>query len=617
MKLKYIALFSLLFLSITSNSQNSGKDGYEAYYKLDELTRKYNDYMNNQPTSIYINCDDENSIQKGISNRNDKIRYMSTPSIISLCQEISELKNSINPNDVNPCDGRTGQIESIKEEINKARSCLDRLKNETNNTTSYKSSSIETTSNNQNNNTYNDQSESIYQIRRRQAQQYQNARDAQIQRQVEANQRQYQQTMDNNARAKNYINSIFNNTNSNSSITRYVDNSLVSKNYNSTGYDDSPKYVENPSEEAKRRYANLKIHLGLALTMHRYKDFREKVKKIKQEKYFSTLNTSEKKTLRLYEAIANIGDPDFIDSTLLKIEFNVYEESNYLVDKDTKRNLGLLAERIYQRGYNANTNKDYNLAAVEFQKVATLVNAPYFLTFSAIAYQDANNFNKSIDIFQQLIKLDKDLSFTFYYLEDRKSGNEEGYFDKETFQSDFQQKNYINPRQKNEVITQEQLLNKLIEIYYNIGETEKAKNLLENSIKSVPKDFEALFNLGVMNAESGNFEAAIENYKEAIEINPNSFNVLLNISATILSKENQIVKQMNALGNTEADDLEYKRLGKQRTQVYKDAIMYLEKAHALRPNHIEIVRTLMNIYENLSMDDKFKKMKIKLAKIRS
>ncbi|ARN76763.1 hypothetical protein BST97_01405 [Nonlabens spongiae] len=512
--------------------------------------------------------------------------------------------------------GMKNNVNAIEQDVAHKRAEINRLREkEQSKTHTISSTSDEkayTSSGQSDSYTDNNQSqESIYQIRQRQAQQYQNARNAQIQRQVEANQRQYQQTMDNNARAKSFIKSIFSSANYNTGITRYVDAS-VRQQYNTTSqYNDTPKYVEDPNKEGENLYGLLPAYLQ----MGRYEDFKSTAEKLSKEKYLSTLSNSQKQTVRLLKAMASIGDPDSLDRTLLEKEAEVLKDNNYLYEEKIRRAAVAVKNRLYNSALTSFNNQNYDKAAVQYQKLSMLTNEPYFLLYAITAYEEIPNKEQTKAMYNKLINLNKDISYTLYVAEEKSTGEEVVFLDKETLQFYSEDFKYLHPNE--EKFPQTALYTKLIEMHYKNGNLEKAIELLETRLKATPNDSELLYNLGVMNAESGNIESAIENYKKAIEINPDSFKVLLNISATILSKENQIVTQMNGLGRSEAEDLEYNKLSKQRTQVYKDAMVYLEKAHALRPNHTDVVRTLMNIYEHLTMDDKFKNMKIKLAKIKS
>jgi hypothetical protein len=55
----------------------------------------------------------------------------------------------------------------------------------------------------------------------------------------------------------------------------------------------------------------------------------------------------------------------------------------------------------------------------------------------------------------------------------------------------------------------------------------------------------------------------------------------------------------------------YDVIKSKQIKLYKEVIPYYEKAYELKPDDISTVRTLMSLYENTEMDDKFKEMKEK------
>ena len=133
--------------------------------------------------------------------------------------------------------------------------------------------------------------------------------------------------------------------------------------------------------------------------------------------------------------------------------------------------------------------------------------------------------------------------------------------------------------------------------------------------KSNPNNPDVFFNLGVTNAEIGETEKAIKYYKRAIELKPDYTNALINLSVAMLAQEKDIIEKMNNLGTSREDNKTYEKLKEQRQQMYRDVLPYLEKAEELRPDGIEIVRTLMDIYSQLGEDAKFKQKKARLAEL--
>ena len=79
-----------------------------------------------------------------------------------------------------------------------------------------------------------------------------------------------------------------------------------------------------------------------------------------------------------------------------------------------------------------------------------------------------------------------------------------------------------------------------------------------------------------------------------------------------MSKERDIVEEMNSLGNSRADNKKYQELNKEKKQFYKDALPYLEKASELNPKNMDALKTKLNIYYQLEMSDKAKVLQEKI-----
>ncbi|QNJ98835.1 tetratricopeptide repeat protein [Constantimarinum furrinae] len=150
---------------------------------------------------------------------------------------------------------------------------------------------------------------------------------------------------------------------------------------------------------------------------------------------------------------------------------------------------------------------------------------------------------------------------------------------------------------------------------YKMGDMARYNELMKEVVASDPNNPELYYNLGVGSSKNGDNEQAITYYKKAIELDPNYANAKINIAAIILSKEGPIIEQMNNLGTSNADYKKYDELKAQKSQLYKDAKPYLESALMLKPDNVELARTLMNIYSQLGEDEKFKAMKARLAEM--
>lgn len=151
-------------------------------------------------------------------------------------------------------------------------------------------------------------------------------------------------------------------------------------------------------------------------------------------------------------------------------------------------------------------------------------------------------------------------------------------------------------------------------IYIQLGEKQRYKELIKEALKKDPSNAVLYFNLGVVNSEQGDNVLAREYYEKAIEIDPSMENAYLNLVALILENESKIVKQMNSLGNSRADNLKYDKLKKDRETLYKECVPVLKQLIALDDSNLEAVQTLRNIYGTIGDNEGFMEMKAIMEK---
>ena len=146
-------------------------------------------------------------------------------------------------------------------------------------------------------------------------------------------------------------------------------------------------------------------------------------------------------------------------------------------------------------------------------------------------------------------------------------------------------------------------------VYYTMGDNAKFKELLKVAIEKDPTNPELQYNLGVISAETDDFENSKKYYLRAIELKPDYVNAYINVSALILGQEESILDQMNNLGSSAADDRKYDELKAKRNQLYLDAIPYLESAFGIDPANFQAAKTLANIFSAVGNTDKYKEYK--------
>jgi tetratricopeptide (TPR) repeat protein len=156
----------------------------------------------------------------------------------------------------------------------------------------------------------------------------------------------------------------------------------------------------------------------------------------------------------------------------------------------------------------------------------------------------------------------------------------------------------MNPKDLNLLLTE-------ADLYIKLDKMDKFGELMKEAIELDPNNPTLFYNLGVVNAGQDKTEEAKGYYKKAIELKPDYADAYMNLAALILDEEKAIVEEMNKnLSNFDKyDELE----GKQK-DVYRKALPYLEKADELKRS-TDTVRSLLNIYDILEMEEKADKLR--------
>ncbi len=284
----------------------------------------------------------------------------------------------------------------------------------------------------------------------------------------------------------------------------------------------------------------------------------------------------------------------------------------------------------------------YNLYELDRSDVEKL----YYAASYAV---NALDYDKALEYYNELNKLNYSGEKTVYWAKNLASGKEE------SFPTKADRDNYVSLKTHTEA-RDEKLPSKRGEIYKNIAliyvqkdKVEDAKKAIQDAKKANPDDSSLLlteanlylqtndfatyeklikevilknptnadlyYNLGVISYNNKKFEDAEKHYLKAIELDPKHANAYLNLSILKLAPEKVIIDKMNKLGTSAADTKKYDVLKKQREDVFKSVIPYLEKAHELEDKNLEVAKTLLNVYNALEIMDKAKVLKAKVKEI--
>lgn len=170
--------------------------------------------------------------------------------------------------------------------------------------------------------------------------------------------------------------------------------------------------------------------------------------------------------------------------------------------------------------------------------------------------------------------------------------------------SAVQEARKVDPKDINILLTEANLLLKL-------GKKDEFAALMKEAIKQDPSNPNLYFNVGVISQEQGDLDEALKYYNKAIELDPNYADAYINLGALKLKEDVKLVEEMN---NNLSNFKKYDAIKAKQTELYKEVLPLYEKARMLKKEKnkvedLDLVRTLMSMYENLEMDDKFKEMK--------
>ena len=336
------------------------------------------------------------------------------------------------------------------------------------------------------------------------------------------------------------------------------------------------------------------------------------------------------------------GEPDF---NTIKKSIDALKLATAPADKQAVNNqITNLKAHLVNTGSSLLNTKDYKSSSDYFESAYKLSpNDTIYLFYAASTAVNAKMYDRSLVMYEELRNLGYTGIEQNYFATNKETQVEELFESKVLRDLSVKSKSHINPKDETtkskfpEIIKNIALiyvqngdnekalqamtvaraeapddLNLLLteaNVYYSMGNTPKFKELLEIAIQKDPMNPELQYNLGVICADTDDFESSKKYYLRAIELNPDYTNAYINLAALILGQEESILDEMNTLGSSAADDRKYDELKAKRNQLYLDAIPYLESAFGIDSGNYQAAKTLANIYSAVGDTDKYKEYK--------
>ena len=192
-----------------------------------------------------------------------------------------------------------------------------------------------------------------------------------------------------------------------------------------------------------------------------------------------------------------------------------------------------------------------------------------------------NDISKSKDYLEQLIALK--FNHSSVYVEMSNIYQEEGNTDKAL--------SYLNLGRES-LPGDQGIINAEINLYIKLGRTAELIEKLTEAITLDPQNEILFFNRGTIYDQEGEFENAENDYKAALEINPESFGSNYNIGALYF---NSAIEHNNK-ANSSSNNKVYKNSKDKANKMFALALPYLEKANKLDNNDYNTLLSLKQLY---------------------
>jgi tetratricopeptide (TPR) repeat protein len=152
------------------------------------------------------------------------------------------------------------------------------------------------------------------------------------------------------------------------------------------------------------------------------------------------------------------------------------------------------------------------------------------------------------------------------------------------------------------------LLDIQLQAFLDVKDYEGAMNNLNEAIAKNPEKGIYHFVKGnIMQTEMKDLDGALAEYKAALEVEPDMSDAMYMCGLVYIDRANDITEQMNKLGLNETR--KYNQLKDKQKEVFGESLGYFESAYEMKPEDMDIVRALMEVYRKVGDYQKSMDMK--------
>lgn len=331
-------------------------------------------------------------------------------------------------------------------------------------------------------------------------------------------------------------------------------------------------------------------------------------------------------TGKVYQAIATSEDESTkaIDPEALAKAVNAYnkvlemekDNSSYYLISTT--NLDQMWGNFLNAGGTAYGEEDFDLALSLFEK-ALLVkeNDSTTLFYAGVAAQQGGDTDKTLKYYYQMIDADiasADVYSSVIYYERQNENNEKAL--------------EVTRAGKEKFPTDSRFGQEEISLLLTMDKMDEAKEQLVKAIEADPENVNLHLNLGVLYDNLGsalmsegkkeearvNFDKAKECYLNAIKVDPDSYIANFNAGVIYVNLAKEYYDEARDM-----DLKSYQKYGeakiKKGDEILKQGLPYMEKALSIKPDDVDGLKALQQVYTQLKMMDKAEEIYSKVEEL--
>jgi len=148
----------------------------------------------------------------------------------------------------------------------------------------------------------------------------------------------------------------------------------------------------------------------------------------------------------------------------------------------------------------------------------------------------------------------------------------------------------------------------LIDLYIKAGKNEEALKNLAIAKAEDPENYSLYFAEGILYLNDNKYDEAITDLTKSIELKSDLYESQYGLGAAYINKGADMFVKANDI----MDVNKYNAAIEEAMAVFAKALPYMEKADELKPNDVDAMRGLQQLYYRLKMTDKYNAVKAKL-----